>query len=857
MSFSRFSWVVVVPVLFAAANEPPSKPVPKPAPEQGRMASSAQRNENVAVYQIDNDAIKEANIRLGTMPRLVEYTSVESSLYAVEHGRPAGEALLLPSLPDPSSWHAELFGMHQNSVFNARTFFQVGPVQPSRRNYYGTRGTGTVPLLGAITGSFSQRKIRGMVNGNVLVPLPDERTPLATDPAVRAIISRFLAAYPDVAPNRNDFDPRALNTNAPQSIDEVDGSLRLDRDTGTNGRITVFHGITRQHTDAFQLVAGQNPDSDIHTVHSRINYRRTIRPGMELSTGFTFLRSRSLLQPEPNAVGPRVRFGFQIEELGPDSHYPINRAQNTFRYGAQVARQTQGGRHHLTFGGDLFRYQLNGVETNNQRGYFQFTNNFGRTAIQNLLLGTPSLYDVTLGDLARHYRNWGADFFFGDRFQLNPRVQLYLGLRYNLETAPVEIHHLDVIPYRCDCNNFSPRFSIAWQTWRGWVARASYGVSFGRIPPVAWQQVRNNLPHVRYVIVQNPDLLNPLAGIDLGSEGRHTPTYLSPDLVSPYSHQYSLTLERRLPARAMLRLGYTGSRSFKLMNAFITNRAEVVPGIPLTTSTVDERRADPRFYDVRQIVNAGIAYFDAGQVSIDLPSLRGLTANASYTYGKAIDEGSDFAFTAANRDLLSGRSQSQYDVLKDKKGLSNFDSRHILGLTWAYDLPIARGANGWKGFILSGWQLSGASVVKSGTPLTLYIGSDAPGFGNVDGGSSDRPNILDPSILHKTISHPDVAPQILRRDRFAYIQPGESRGSLGRNTFRRARIANLNGAITKQWRLPGGAERLAILRAESYNLTNTPQFDEPQRNLSSPSFGRITNTLNDGRIFQMVIRFVL
>ena len=39
-----------------------------------------------------------------------------------------------------------------------------------------------------------------------------------------------------------------------------------------------------------------------------------------------------------------------------------------------------------------------------------------------------------------------------------------------------------------------------------------------------------------------------------------------------------------------------------------------------------------------------------------------------------------------------------------------------------------------------------------------------------------------------------------------------------------------------------------MLRAEAYNVTNTPQFDEPQRNLTSPSFGRITNTLNDGRV---------
>jgi hypothetical protein len=47
------------------------------------------------------------------------------------------------------------------------------------------------------------------------------------------------------------------------------------------------------------------------------------------------------------------------------------------------------------------------------------------------------------------------------------------------------------------------------------------------------------------------------------------------------------------------------------------------------------------------------------------------------------------------------------------------------------------------------------------------------------------------------------------------------------------------------------------LRAESFNLGNRPQFDEPNRNLNATAFGKITNTLNDGRIFQLSLRFFL
>ncbi len=827
----------------------PAKPSPVPPQPQTRIAASAQRNENVAVYQIDNNAVKEANIRLGTRPTILQFPAIENSYFAAEHGQPASDTLMLaaPASRLPT-WHGELFHNHQNSVFNARTFFQVGPVQPSRRNQYGVRATGPAGLLGFVTASGQQRHIRGMVNGNVLVPLASERTPLTNDPATRAVVERFLNAYPNALPNRPDFDPRALNTNAPQRIDEVDGLLRVDKDLKAASRLSVSHNLVRQRTDAFQLVAGQNPDMEIHTHRGKITWQTSLSPTVQLLLGFGFQRTRSLLTPEPNAVGPRVRMGFQIEELGPDSQFPINRAQNSFRYGAQMARQY--GNHAFVFGGDVTRFQLNGIETNNERGYFQFTNNFGRSAIENLRLGTPSMYEVTVGELSRGYRNWMTNAYFADRWRIHPRLQVFYGLRYSIDSAPTEIRDRDEIAYDSDINNFSPRLAIAWQLPAGWVMRAAGTVSFAPIQPVTYQQVRNNLPLVRYIQLQTPSLIDPLGGVDL-TVGRVSPTLLSPDLADAYAHQYNLSFEKRLFDRYIVRGGYIGSRRYKLFNTYIYNRAGVVPGIPLTPATVDQRRADPRFYEVKSVINAGIAYFDAAQLMFEVPLRSGIAAAATYTFSKAIDEGSDFSSTAANRDMLTNRSQSEQDLLKDRKGLSNFHSPHAITFDYSYQLPNNRHA--WA----RGWQVTGATVIKAGTPLTLFIGSDAPGFGNVDGGPSDRPHIVDPSILGMTIDHPNSAPLILRRDRFAYIQPGEPRGSVGRNVFRKAGIANWNAAISKQFIFKGQREWSALLRAEAYNLTNTPQFDEPQRNLSAPAFGKITNTLNDGRVLQIGFRLLL
>jgi hypothetical protein len=71
-------------------------------------------------------------------------------------------------------------------------------------------------------------------------------------------------------------------------------------------------------------------------------------------------------------------------------------------------------------------------------------------------------------------------------------------------------------------------------------------------------------------------------------------------------------------------------------------------------------------------------------------------------------------------------------------------------------------------------------------------------------------------------------------------------------TFRRGGIRNLNTALFRTWNI--AREKSVTFRAESINLLNTPQFAEPGVNLTSPSFGKITNTLNDGRTFQFQLR---
>ena len=148
-------------------------------------------------------------------------------------------------------------------------------------------------------------------------------------------------------------------------------------------------------------------------------------------------------------------------------------------------------------------------------------------------------------------------------------------------------------------------------------------------------------------------------------------------------------------------------------------------------------------------------------------------------------------------------------------------------------------------------------VIKTGIPFNLSTGSDGPGFGNIDGQGNDRPVLLDPSILGRTIANPDTSRQLLPRTAFRFIQPAEiaalnELGSLGRNVFRKGPIRNVNAQLTRTWTF--NHDTRLTFRAESNNLFNTPQFAEPGFELANPNFGAITNTLNEGRTFKFALQ---
>ena len=853
-------------------NLDPSSTEPSATGEQGPPASNertalnllggvdtnsgeSRRNENVQITLIDNNVLNELNRRMGTTATIVREFEVERGYFGAEFGGPPTSSLHLDD-SKVSRLRGNFYESHNNSIFSARSFFQVGDVRPARTNDYGFQLGAPLWSGSDIFFEGSQQRIRGNVNGNVLVLAPDERTPLAQDPATREFVQQIIDAFPAELPNRTDIDARALNTNAPQSINNDAIVARLDQAWRDNDRFSFGYNFKTQKVDAFQLVNGQNPDTTTRSHDGRVTWNRvwSAATTMDVSAGFN--RVTSLIVPDESNLGTMISTSQILETLGSSSSIPIDRAQNRFRYASRVRHVR--GRHTLTTGFDIFRKQVNGVESSSHLGILSFRNDFEdelgqvRDTITNLRLGTPSSYSKGFGNTHRGFRYWDLQYYVGDDWRLKPDLTLHFGVRYQPLTRPTEVNGLNDLPYSCDCNNVAPRFGFAYRMNDKWGAfRGAYGMHFGEIFSATFGRARFNPPGNIKLRIPAPNLLNPLEGVIVDPtdpDARASLFVISPNLAAPYSHQYNFSWELSPAREWTLQLGYVGSRSHRLISMWPTNRARPVPGIPLVTSTVNERRPNSKYFENRTILNGSRAYFDAARVTLSVPRWHGLNLDTSYWFSKAMDLGANYSSTGNSR-----RSQTEFDVHGDVKSVSDFHQSHAFLWRVGYQTPGLTGTTGLVQKMFGRWEMFFVVLLKSGTPFTVSSGSDAPGFGNVDGTSSDRVHILDPSILGRGIGHPDTSTERLPRSAFAFIQPGETAGNIGRNTFRKDGVRNINFALSRNWKL--AAKKTLSFRAESINLLNTPQFAEPSLQLTAPSFAQITNTLNDGRTFRFLLRF--
>ena len=375
---------------------------------------------------VDMNLLKDLLDRLGTTATLIPQFLPDLSYLGSEYG-------VAPTIglhPQARVWralHGRLYESHQNSVFGARAFFQVGGLKPAHDNQYGF-AVETALWRGAfISLDMGQQKTRGMVNGNVLVPLPSERTPLATDPALRAFVLLILNAYPNEVPNRTDIDPRMLNTNSPRRVDGQDWNTRFDQQIGSRDRLVFQYHLIDQKVIAFQLVAGQNPDSTGWSNDGRVTWQRDWTPATSIGATIGFVRTTSLLVPSKDNLGPSIAV-VGLQGLGPTPDIPAYRADNLFRNGMQL-RHTHGN-HAFVFGFEIARRQYNGFRSDSSRPYINFVATGDNSAITNLRLGLPYSMVEAIGNLSAGFRSWDMSYYAGDTWHAarQPHRELWASL---------------------------------------------------------------------------------------------------------------------------------------------------------------------------------------------------------------------------------------------------------------------------------------------------------------------------------------------------------------------------------------------------------------------------------------------
>lgn len=269
--------------------------------------------------------------------------------------------------------------------------------------------------------------------------------------------------------------------------------------------------------------------------------------------------------------------------------------------------------------------------------------------------------------------------------------------------------------------------------------------------------------------------------------------------------------------------------------------------ISLRVPRNNERRPDPNYTTNSIVSNDAESWYHGLQVEWNKSFSHGLWLNATYTWSKAIDNTSEATFVGTGDTNALGPDKDF------ARGLSRFHTPHRFALNGTWRLPIFNGRNDWVGDVLGGWQLNAVVKIAHGTPFTVID----TGGGDItwDAFNENRPVILDPSILGRTINDIDGSTSQLPASAFRRATPdGDYDDLVGRNTFYKDGIRNVDVGVVKYFGMPM-QDRL-MLRLNVFNVFNRREWNFPSNDFAATTFGRITTQFNSPRTLQVEARYI-
>jgi len=331
---------------------------------------------------------------------------------------------------------------------------------------------------------------------------------------------------------------------------------------------------------------------------------------------------------------------------------------------------------------------------------------------------------------------------------------------------------------------------------------------------------------------------------------------------SGYSQQWNFTVQKTIGTNWNVEVGYLGSKNTRLgipdaninqlPSQYLSLGAALLTKVPnpyfgqipasssLGGATIAQQlllRPYPRFTNVALFRNnVGQSTYNAAAVKLERRLSRGLTVNATYTFSKLIDDASSvFSQTIFTGPVLGTTGAADANNRHLEKDLSSGDIPRVFALGWVYNLPRV-----WK---ISGWQIAGLVRVQAGDTVAV---TQATNNNSSLGYAVQRPNrVNDPNEFagrsvaryFNTAAFTSAGPFVI--------------GNSSRNPIRGPGLQNADVMVGKTVRI---TERVNLeIRAEAFNVSNTPPLNDPNGSFGSVAFGSITSAGNP-RGFEFVAK---
>jgi hypothetical protein len=620
---------------------------------------------------------------------------------------------------------------------------------------------------------------------------------------------------------------------------------------------------------------------------------------------------RSVAQGSPQNGLDTARFLISgLVNFGALQSVPASRVFNVYQVNEVLSHLH--GSHVLRVGADLRKIQDNSVNATNSRGVFTFA------SLNQFLAGHPSTWTELFGNTRRGFRTGLYGFFVQDDWKVKPTFTINAGMRWEIQgalsdagdntsildpqsagsigmagTGPLGSFRLGGDAIAANPFNIAPRVGFAWNPHAGkLVIRGGYGIywdSFTFSPLAASRSV----PPLNYTFsLGGPkisgansfdNLLNGTAPIiaqaqaQVGGFGTlknfGSLTTVDPQLANPYVQQFSLGIERQMPANSVVTLSYVGTKGTQLTRLVAINPLVNRPAP--ATSVADELarlgqfqaaaasengpgngRLDPRFDQVNLHEAGASSIYHSLQAEWKKAFSHGLQFQASYTWSKSIDDASDFSPTIQANDNSFAQDANNP---RAERAISNFDITHRIVVTGMWQVPFFHSLRGVSRKVLDGWSFESVNLWQTGIPASVLSGARR-GIADVNLDGNLIPTGADNTRGSCTAdaSFQMGSPAAIQ----GYSQPllGNN-GTCGRNTVRMNHLPNFDWSLFKEITLneggwAGSAPLTLQLRGEAYNVFNVPFLtaqSDNWRTISSASFGTY-NAAGTTRRLQLAAR---